>query len=236
MRYPLFILLFALASLGLAAQDQQHADAHGITPAQEQPRVVRGGGHLLGETAEQFFSEDFAGVMQRACERQDWKIVRQLAENGSKTKRKDVCASEKLAKQQATSGTRLEYSGPGDAETMRTDTFTFDGGHLVKIQMLYTVPVAPVEGYHPKSFDELFAGLQEAYGQPSKSYSEPVFNVYGVKSEAHRALWMAAHDVITLIEQPGYQTGENGGTELIAETIAEYNRAAPTPKAANPLQ
>ena len=153
-----------------------------------------------------------------------------------KRKVKDVCASEKLTKQQATSGARLEYSGPGDAETMRTDTFTFDGGHLVKIQMLYTVPVAPVEGYHPKSFDELFAGLQEAYGQPSNSYSEPVFNVYGVKSEAHRALWMAEHDVITLIEQPGYQTGDNGGTQLIAETIAEHNHAATTPKAANPLQ
>src|SRR5215831_13004408 len=85
-RYPLFILLFNLASLGLVAQDHQHADAQRITPAQEQPRVLRGGGHLLGETAQQFFSEDFAGEMQRACERQDWKIVRQLAKNGSKRK------------------------------------------------------------------------------------------------------------------------------------------------------
>src|SRR5262244_2011761 len=140
---------------------------------QEQPRVLRGGGHLLGETAEQFFSEAFEGEMQRACETKDWKSVKQLTMNGSKTKAKDVCASEKVAKQQATSGARLEYSGQGDAETMRTDTFTFDGGHLVKIHMLYTVPVANVEGYYPKSFNELFAGLQEAYGTPSKSYSEP---------------------------------------------------------------
>src|SRR5262249_30890852 len=105
-----------------------------------------------------------------------------------------------------------------------------------KIHMLYTVPVANLEGYHPKSFNELFAGLQEAYGQPSKSYSEPVFNVYGVKSEAHRALWMSKNDVINLIEQLGTQMSEEGGTEVIAETIAEYNRAARTPKAANPLQ
>lgn len=229
---PLFILLLALASLGPIAQDQQHADARRVTPAQEQPRVLRGGGHLLGETAGQFFSENFAGEMQRACEKQDWKIVRQLAQNGSKTTLKHLCASEKLAKQQATSGARLEYSGPGDEETMRADTFTFDSGHLVKIQMVYTFPSVPVEGYHPKSFDELFAGLQEAYGQPSKSYSEPVFNVYGVKSEAHRAFWIGERDVITLIETPGYQTGENVGTQLIAETIAEYNHA----KAANPLQ
>jgi len=191
---------------------------------------------LLGETAEQFFSEGFAGEMQQACERQDWKIVKQLANNGSKTKIKDVCASEKLAKQQATSGARLQSSGPGDAETMRTDTFTFDGGHLVKIHMLYTVPVANVEGYHPKSFNELFAGLQEAYGTPSKSYSEPVFNVYGVKYDAHRAVWMGKNDVINLIEQPGEQTGENGGTQIIAETVAEYNREVRAPKAANPLQ
>jgi hypothetical protein len=119
---------------------------------------------------------------------------------------------------------------------MRTDTFTLDGGHLVKIQMLYTAPDSNVEGSHPKSFNELFAGLQEAYGQPSKTYSEPVFNVFGVKTEAHRALWMGEHDVISLAEQLGKQMGEASGTEVIAETIAEYNRAAKTPKAANPLQ
>lgn len=130
----------------------------------------------------------------------------------------------------------MECTGPGDAGTMRSDTFTLDGGHLVKIQMLYAGSSAILEGDHPKSFDELFAGLQEAYGQPSKRYSEPVFNVYGVKSEAHRAFWITEQDAITLIEQPGYRTGESGGTQLTAETIAEYNRAAKTPKAANPLQ
>jgi len=235
-RHLLFILYFALASLGLAAQGEQHADAHGAMPAQEYPRVLRGGGHVLDETAAQFFSESFAGEMLRACEKQDWKTVRQLAMSGSKPKLKDVCASEKTAKQQAIGGARLEFSGPGDAGTMRTDTFTLDGGHLVKIQMLYAGSSATVEGDHPKSFDELFAGLKEAYGPPSKSYSEPVFNVYGVKSEAHRALWVTEQDAITLIEQPGYRTGESGGTQLIAETIAEYNYAAKTPKAANPLQ
>jgi hypothetical protein len=203
---------------------------------QEQPRILRGGGHLLGETAEQFFSEGFAGEMQRACETKDWRTVKRLASNGSKIKAKDVCASEKQVQQQAISGARLEYSGPGDEEQMRTDTFTFDGGHLVKIQMFYTAPDSSVEGSHPKSFKELFAGLQEAYGEPSKSYSEPVFNVYGVKSEAHRALWMGEHDVIYLIEQLGKQMAEDGGTEVIAETIAEYNRTAKSPKTANPLQ
>ena len=235
-RYPLLILWFALASLAPVAQDQQSAEAREITPVQAKPRVLRGGGHTLGEPAEQFFSEGFAGEMQQACDKQDWKTVRQLARDGSKSKVKDVCASEKLAKQQAISGARLEFSGPGDAQTLRTDTFIVDGGHLVKIQMLYAGSSATLEGDHPKSFGELFAGLQEAYGPPTKSYTEPVSNVYGVKSQAHRAFWITEQDAITLIEQPGYKTGDEGSTQLIAETIAEYNRAAKTPKAANPLQ
>jgi hypothetical protein len=202
---------------------------------QEQPRELRGGGHLLGETAGQFFSEGFVGDMLRACQGKDWKSVNQLSKNAgnaSKTNAKDYCAKEKLAKQQATSGTRLEYDGRGDEETMRADTFTFDGGHLVRIDMVYVAPSANIEGYRPKSFAELFAGLREAYGPPSKSYSEPVLNAYGVKYDAHRAVWMGSQDVISIIEQPG----EGGRTEIIAETLAECNRAAQAPKTANPLQ
>ncbi len=204
--------------------------------AQEQPRELRGGGHLLGETAEQFFSVGFVGDMLRACQAGNWKSVSQLSKNVShlsNTNAKDYCAKEKLAKQQATSGTRLEYNGPGDEETMRADTFTFDGSHLVKIDMVYIAPIATSERYHPKSFDELFAGLREAYGPPSKSYSEPVLtSPYGIKYDAHRAVWMGHQDVISIIEQPGH----DARTEIIAETLAESNRAAQAPKTPNPLQ
>jgi hypothetical protein len=204
--------------------------------AQQQPRELRGGGHLLGETAGQFFSEGFVGDMIQACQEKDWKSVTQLLSknvgNVSKTNVKDYCAKEMLAKQQATSGTRLEYDGRGDEATMRADTFTFDGSHLVMIDMVYVSPSANIEGYRPKTFGELFAGLREAYGPPSKSYSEPVLNTYGVKYDAHRAIWMRNHDVIRIIEQPG----EGARTEIIAETLAEYNRAAQVPKTANPLQ
>lgn len=127
----------------------------------------------------QFFSEGFVGGMLRACQRKDWKSLDQLSKNvghASKTNAKDYCAKEKLAKQQATSGTRLEHDGHGDEETMRADTFTFDGGHLVKIEMVYVAPSANIEAYRPKFFSELFAGLRQAYGPPSKSYSEPVLN------------------------------------------------------------
>jgi hypothetical protein len=200
--------------------------------SQEQPRELRGGGHLLGETAEQFFSEGFVGDMLRACQGSDWKSVSKNVGHMSRTNVKDYCEKEKLAKQQATSGTRLAYNGRGDEETMRADTFTFDGGHLVKIDMVYSASIANVAGYHPKSFSELFAGLREAYGPPSKSYSEPAQNAYGVKFEAHRAVWLGNQNVISIIEQPG----EEGRTQIIAETLSEYDRAAHAPKTQNPLQ
>ena len=137
-----------------------------------------------------------------------------------------------IAKQNATSGARVEYKGSGDVEAMRADTFTLDGGHLVKIDMVYTAPIAQFEGYHPKSFGELLAGLQEAYGAPTKTFTEPTVNTYGVKYDAHRAEWIGKKDVISIIEQPGV----NGQTEIVAETFAEYNRSALVPRTANPLQ
>jgi hypothetical protein len=203
--------------------------------AQEQSRQLKGGGHLLGETAEQFYSEGNLGDVSRACQSGDWKTVGHLLkseEHSSRINAKDFCADLVSARQQAAGGARIEYKGSGDPETMRADTFTFDGGHLVKIEMVYGTLIAPVEGYHPKSYGELFAGLLEAYGTPTKTFTEPVTNIYGVRSEAHRALWMGEKDVISIVEQPG----ANGWTEIIAMTSAEYLRAQKAPKAENPLQ
>ena len=202
---------------------------------QEQPRELKGGGHLLGETVEQFFSIGSVGELVRACEEKDWKTVKHLAKTSDhefKVNAKEICERAAVVKQQATSGTRQEYGASGDKEMMRTDTFTLDGGHLVKIRMIYAMPIADIEGFHPKSFDELFAGLREAYGEPSKSYSEPVVNTYGVTHDAHRATWLSKQNVINIIEQPG----EHSWTEIVAETLAEYNRDTQAPKAANPLQ
>ena len=196
---------------------------------------LKGGGHLLGETAEQFFSIGSVGELVRACEAKDWKTVKHLAKTSdheSKVNAKKICERAAVVKQQAASGARQEYGASGDKEMMRTDTFTLDGGHLVKIRMIYAMPIADIEGFHPKSFDELFAGLREAYGEPSKSYSEPVVNTYGVTRSAHRATWLGKQNVISIIEQPG----EHSWTEIVAETLAEYNREAQAPKAANPLQ
>jgi hypothetical protein len=201
---------------------------------QARPRELKAGGHLLGETAEQFFREGVVGQLLRACETGDWKAVKQLAKDGaltSKPNAKDICAKAALVKQQATSGARQEY-GDSDDKAMRTDTFTLDGGYLVKISIVFDAPTTDVEGYHPKHFGELFKGLQEAYGEPSKSYTEPVFDVYGVKYDAHRAEWMGEQGVITIIERPG----RNARTEIIVEMLAEHDRATTAPKTVNPLQ
>jgi hypothetical protein len=201
---------------------------------QERPRELKGGGHLLRETAEHFFSEGAVGLLLHACEASDWKTVKQLAkalDPASKPNAKDICAKAAFVKQQALSGPRQEYVG-GDDRTMRADTFTLDGGALVKIDMVFTAPATEVEGYHPKHFSELFEGLREAYGEPSKRYTEPVFDAYGAKYDAHRAEWIGKQDAITITEQPG----RTGSTEIIVETLAERSRETKTPKTANPLQ
>jgi hypothetical protein len=163
-------------------------------PSQEHPRQLKGGGHLLGETAEHFFSEGAVGRLLHACDAADWKTVKQLAKAvgpGSKPNAKDICDRAALIKQQATSGARQEF-GDGDDNTVRTDTFTLDGGALVKINLVFSAPATDVEGYHPKHFGELFEGLREAYGEPSKRYTEPVFEPMA-QNMMHTALNGWAH-------------------------------------------
>lgn len=218
-------ILFVVVSLTLGI----------ASPAQDQPRQLRGGGHLLGETAEEFYSQGNVGDILRACGGRDWKTVSRLLRSDPhfvKGNAKEICAGVSVAKQTAVSGARVDYKGGGSVEEMRADTYTFDGGRLVKIGMVYTAPVAAFEGYHPKSFYELFAGLQEAYGPPTKMYTEPLRDAYGVQYDAHRAIWMGEADVIRISEQPG----ANGWTEIVAATLAEYNRETKAPKSANPLR
>ena len=204
-----------------------------VGPQGEKARELKGGGHSLGESAEQFFSEGAAGELLRSCQAGDWKAVKQLAKTanpGSKPNPKEICAAAAFIKKQASKGERQEYVG-GDDRAMRVDTFTLDGGYLVKITMVFSVSVMEVEGFHPKHYSELFEGLREAYGEPTKSSTETVADVYGVKHEARRAEWLGKQDVITIVEQPG----ENGRTEIVVETLAERERASRGPKTPNPL-
>jgi len=207
----------------------------GPLSAQDQPRQLKGGGHLLGEAVEQFYSEAGIAEMLRACQAHDWKIVSRLLKDEahpSKNSAKDVCAEQEALKQKAMSGARLEFKGAGDPVGVRADTFTLDGGHLVKIDMVYSSPNAHLEGLHPKSFAELYEGLKEAYGEPTKSFTEPVLNAYGVQYDAHRAVWTGKEDVILIVEQPGSEAW----TKIVAATAAEYDRTLKAVKTANPLE
>src|SRR5260370_27983765 len=101
---------------------------------QERPRELKGAGHLLGETAERFFSEDSVGQLLLACQAGDWKAVKQLAKTinpASKPNAKDICSKAALVKQQATSGARQEYGGRG-AKAKRTSKHVLDGRHVDK--------------------------------------------------------------------------------------------------------
>jgi hypothetical protein len=196
--------------------------------AQEQLLKVKGG-HQLGETADQFFAEGYEKEVLSACATGDFKGVTK----STKQQLKKYCVELADARQQATSGKHYEYKGGGDLSEMRRDAFTFDGDHLVKVELLFSIPSAEVN-YHGQSFEEIFAGVKQAYGTPTSESTEPMRDAYGVEYVAHRELWVAPHAVILITEQPG----PGGSTTLVSFTRAEYDRtvAAGVPKAANPLQ
>lgn len=196
--------------------------------AQDQPMKVKGG-HQLGETAEQFFNEGREKEALSACATGDFKSV----SRSNKRQLKKYCGELADARQQAISGKRGEYKSDGDVSEMRSDTFTFDGGHLVKVELLYSSPSAEFN-YRGQSFEEIFAGVKQAYGPPASESTEPTKNAYGVPYLAHREIWEPPQAAIVITEQPG----RDGSTTLVAFTRAEYDRtiAAGAPKAANPLQ
>lgn len=196
--------------------------------AQELMMKVKGG-HQLGETAEQFFAEGYEKAALSACAAGDFKGVNK----SNKRELKKYCAELADKRQQAISGKRYDYKGSGDLSEMRIDTFTFADGRLVKVELLFSTPSAEVN-YRGQSFEQIFAGIEQAYGPPTSETTQPVRNAYGVEYVAHREFWIAPQTAILITEQPG----EGGSTTLVAFTRAEYDRtmAAGVPKPANPLQ
>jgi len=222
----LILTLVLLCAGGTVAQE--HSQEHAApAPSQEQGMPVKGG-HFMGEAAEQFFSEGFEKQALAACASGDFRGV-----SKSKRELKKYCAHLADARQQAMSGSRYDYEGGGDLTEFRTDTFTFDGGRLVKVELVYSAPNAEAN-YLGQSFDQLFAGVKQAYGPPTSESTQTVKNVYGVEYAAHRELWLTPQSAIVITEHPG----EGGSTSLAAFTRAEYDRTvqASAPKAPNPLQ
>jgi hypothetical protein len=210
--------LLALAALSLA----------GVALGQDLPMKVKGD-HQLGETVEQFFAEGHEKEVLGACAAGDFKSLKK----SNKREAKKYCGDLAETRRLAMSGKPGEYQSGGDPSEMRTDTFTFDGGHLVKVELLYSAPTAE-SNYSGHSFQELFAGIKQAYGPPTSETTKPTQDTYGVPYVAHRELWVAPHAVILLNEQPG----PRGSTTLAAFTRAEYDRTmeAGAPKPVNPLE
>jgi hypothetical protein len=195
--------------------------------AQDQLIKVKGG-HQLGETAAKFFAEGYEEQMLGACASGDFKSV----EKSSRRELKKYCAGLDDSRQQAMSGKRYDYKGGGDLTEMRTDTFTFEGGRLVKVELLYSAPNAEVN-YRGQKFEDIFAGVKQAYGPPTSETTEPTKNAYGVEYVAHRELWLSPGNAILITERPGPE----GSTTLDAFTRAEYDRTtAASGKPANPLE
>jgi hypothetical protein len=196
--------------------------------AQQQPIMVKGG-HQLGETAEQFFAEGHEKEMLSACAVGDFKSLNQ----SDKRQAKKYCGELADTRQQAMGGKRREYQSGGEPSEMRMDTFTFDGGHLVKVELLYSAP-SPEYNYRGKTFEEIFAGVKQAYGPPTSDNTQPTYDIYGVKYFTHHELWLAPLAAILITDQPK----PGGSTTLFAFTRAEYDRmmAAEALKAANRLK
>src|ERR1019366_9536304 len=146
--------------------------------AQELPMKVKGG-HQLGETAQQFFAEGHEKEMLSACAAGNFK---ELNKSG-KRQAKQYCGELADARQQAMGGKRSEYKG-GDPSEVREDTFTFDGDHLVKVELLYSAPSVEFN-YVGQGFEEIFAGVKQAYGPPTSESTKPIQDVYGVQYLAH---------------------------------------------------
>jgi hypothetical protein len=167
--------------------------------------------------------------MLGACATGDFKSVNR----SNKRQLKKYCSDLAEARRQAISGKRDEYKSDGDVSELRMDTFTFDGGHLVKVELLYSAPTAEFN-YRGQSFEKIFAGVKEAYGPPTNENTKPAKDAYGVQSLTHRELWVMPQAAILITEQPG----PGGSTTLTAFTLAEYNRstAGGEAKPANPLE
>jgi len=195
--------------------------------AQDLPVKVKGG-HELGETSEQFFAEGREKTVLSACTAGNFKIMNK----SDRAEAKRYCGEVSNARQQAMSGKRSEYKS-GEVSELRTDTFTFDGGHLVKVELLYAAPSAE-SNYAGQTFEQILAGAKQTFGPPTSESTKPVQDVYGASYVAHHELWVAPHAAILILEQPG----PGGSTTVDAFTREEYDRTmvGDAPKPVNPLE
>jgi hypothetical protein len=188
--------------------------------------------HVLGKSAEQFFSEGHEGEVLSACAAGDFKSVNRF----NKKTAKEYCAHLSDARQSVASSGSGKYKDEVSADFTRTTTYVFVAGKFVAAEVLFTAPDA-TNSYHGKSFEEIFAGLKSTYGPPTNESLVPMQNAYGAQYQARRELWLSDSYAIEANEQPA-QPGVNGWTSVNVSTREMYDKLKAgygTKPPANPL-
>lgn len=179
------------------------------------PIQVKVENHLLGETAEQFFSEGREGVLLNACGTKDFaKVTRAIKKTA-----KEYCAWLSNVRQSMVGGENGSYKDELSADDTKTTTYVFAAGKFVGVEILFIVPDS-ANNNQGKSFAEILSGLKGTYGAPTSETIVPYHNVYGVLFDRHQSLWLTESYVIQMDEQPG----AHGWTKVNVSTRELYDK------------
>ena len=186
-----------------------------LSLAQAAPVQVKVENHLLGEPAEQFFSEGKEGVMLNACTTKDFGNV----DRAIKKTAKEYCTRLSGVRERMVSGESGDYEDELSADDTKTTTYMFAAGKFVAAEIVFIAPDM-ANNNQGKSFAEVFSGLKGTYGQPTSETVLPYRNVYGATFERHQNLWLTERYVIQMDEQPG----AHGWTKVNVSTREVYNK------------
>jgi hypothetical protein len=186
-----------------------------LSLAQAAPVQVKVENHLLGETAEQFFSEGREGVMLNACAANDFgKINRSIKKTA-----KEYCAWLSGVRQRMGGGESGNYADELNGDDTKMMTYAFVAGKFVAAEILFIAP-DPANNYQGKSRSEIISGLKGTYGPPTNESVVPYHNAYGVSFERHQELWLTESYAIQTDEQPG----AHGWTKVNVSTREVYDK------------
>jgi hypothetical protein len=182
---------------------------------QAAPIQVKVENHLLGETAEQFFSEGREGVLLNACRTKDFgKVPRSIKETA-----KEYCAWLANVRQRMVGGENGNYKDELSADDTKTTTYAFAASKFVAAEILFIAPDS-ANNNQGKSFAEILSGLKGTYGAPTSETIVPYHNVYGVLFDRHQNLWLTDSYVIQMDEQPS----AHGWTKVNVSTRELYDK------------
>lgn len=188
-----------------------------LSLAQAAPVQVKVETHLLGETADQFFSESKEGMMLNACTTKDFGKIK--INRSVKKTAKEYCATLSNIRQRMIGGESGDYKDELSTDETKTTTYVFAAGRFVAAEILFVAPDME-NNNQGKSFEDIFDGLKGTYGPPTSETSQSYHNVYGVQFERHQKLWLTASYAIQMDEQPG----AHGWTKVNVSTREMYDK------------